>query len=178
MFRASDHFRSSRAPNPKYKSPKIREWVCSPPEVRLDILQTDPKVNALLCFNAGLFTTIDGARVIRAASTSPKKVVVGAVGKPSSFQVFSVEAPFATSNFYAFTELAEDKSSPAGLPVGPSINRMIVELPRGRSIKDLFRGDPGGHDIAITYLLLAILGLTSNTFDSAYCTSRAQATRH
>ena len=52
-----DIFRPPTAPNKH--STVIREWFHSSHSNRLDRLQTDPEVTGLLCFNDGLFTTLE-----------------------------------------------------------------------------------------------------------------------
>ena len=82
----------------------MREWIESSTSNRLGILQSDPEVTGLLCYNDGLFTTLDGLRIIRSvrpslSGSSRKKDTVGAVEKPTIFQLFSLVDEVATSNF-------------------------------------------------------------------------------
>ena len=111
MLASPDIFRPPTSKN--LRSKKMREWIESSASNRLDMLQSDPEVTGLLCYNDGLFTTLDGLRIIRSVrpslSGSPrKKDIVGAVGKPTIFQLFSLSAEEATSNFYSYLPICED----------------------------------------------------------------------
>ena len=119
--------------NPNKHSSVIREWFLSSGANRLDLLQTDPEVTGLLCYNDGLFTTLDGLKVNRCIKpvslssphASSKKVVTGAVGKPTNFQLFSIPAKVATSNFFSFLTLKNDGSTAVPLLVGPSLQNHL-----------------------------------------------------
>ena len=157
-----DIFRPPTAPNKH--STVIREWFHSSHSNRLDLLQTDPEVTGLLCFNDGLFTTLDGLRVNRcvrpsslsAPHASAKKVVTGAVGKPSNFQLFSLSAKVATSNFYSFLPLKSDGNSEVPLPVGPSLQNHLGRVAEKDKLKELVPVDLDKVDVACIYLPLAI----------------------
>ena len=168
MLASPDIFRPPTSKN--LRSKKMREWIESSASNRLDMLQSNPGVTGLMCYNDGLFTTLDGLRIIKSGrpslSGSPrKKDIVGAVGKPTFFQLFSMSAGEATSNFYSYLPICKDGYIPFETEFGPYL---MDELGKVRAtdrskIRKMFTVDIEKERLGIIYLPL-VLPLSTTDF--------------
>ena len=149
--------------NPNTRSKKMREWFESSPADKIDILQPDPKVTGLLCFNDGLFTTLEGLKIIRTVNKT--KDIVGAVRKHSSFQLFSVPADVATSNFFSYLPFDDDGYIPYEIKVGELLPDILEKLKGADqvAVKEMFQKDALKGAIGLIYLPL-VLPLTKTDY--------------
>ena len=97
-------------------------------------------------------------------SVSTKLSIVDAVGRLSSFNLFSLPSKLATSNFYSFVDVDTDgKVLSPDLPSGPLLQNHMFRLPSKAKFEDLLPVDLKKKDAACVYLPLA-LPLRKNDF--------------
>ena len=114
----------------------MRKWFESSTATRLDVLVSDPEVTCFLCYNDGLFITLENLKVTRLASPSTElsasgssvKVVTDAVGKPSIFHLFASPVEDASENFYSFFTMASDELVQADMQNGSSLKAYLTRL--------------------------------------------------
>ena len=101
----------------------MREWFESSAADKLETLQNDPEVIVLLFYNDGVFTTLDGLKIVRSPklplqskfSRVYQNEIVGAVDKSSSFQLCSLPTDIATSSFFSYFPFDKDGDIPYGI---------------------------------------------------------------
>ena len=122
----------------------LREYISSPPDVRLDLIQSTRAVDGFLVLLNSSVHTLCHIRVDRQKDGS--KELTGVTGNSQQYYVFRVDAKVAVQNFGASTTLnPDDEELPEGVDSGRPLRRIISKQKKPAEIKkqlleDLFDG--------------------------------------
>ena len=112
----------------------LREYISSPPDVRLDLIQSTRAVDDFLILLNSSVHTLCHIRVDRQKDGS--KELTGVTGNSQNFYVFRVDAKVAVQNFGAATNLApDDEELPEGVDCGRPLRQILTKKKSRQRLK-------------------------------------------
>ena len=129
----------------------LKEYISSPPDVRLDLIQSTRAVDGFLILMNDSVNTLCHIRVDRLKNGD--KELTGVTGNSQNFYVFRLDAKTAVQNFGAFADLTpDDEELPEGVDGGRTLRKTLTKQKKSAEVtKQLL--EALFHDISLPVII-------------------------